>query len=71
VYKSLPAWQALGVQSSCSDHQARQASLVLPEGTDGPAFLVYDNFYTLLKWNRSTYFALAVGQLTDAIGGAG
>jgi membrane-bound lytic murein transglycosylase B len=71
VYKSLPDWQALGVQTSCSDHQARQASLVLPEGTDGPAFLVYDNFYTLLKWNRSTYFALAVGQLADAIGEAG
>jgi membrane-bound lytic murein transglycosylase B len=71
VYKSLPDWQTLGVQTSCHEHRARQASLVLPEGTDGPAFLVYDNFYTLLKWNRSTYFALAVGQLTDAIGEAG
>jgi len=69
--KSLSAWQALGVQSSCGDSQTRQASLVLPEGPDGPAFLVYDNFHTLLKWNRSTYFALAVGQLADTIGEEG
>jgi membrane-bound lytic murein transglycosylase B len=68
VHKSLATWQALGVQSSCHNHQARQASLVLPEGPNGPAFLVYDNFHAILKWNRSTYFALAVGQLTDAVG---
>jgi membrane-bound lytic murein transglycosylase B len=71
VRKSLPDWQALGVQSSCAGSQTQQASLVLPEGPDGPAFLVYDNFHTLLKWNRSTYFALAVGQLADAVGEKG
>jgi membrane-bound lytic murein transglycosylase B len=69
--KSLPDWQALGVQASCSDAPNRQASLVLPEGPDGPAFLVYDNFHTLLKWNRSIYFALAVGQLADTVGEKG
>lgn len=46
-----------------------EASLVLPDGEDGPAFLVYDNFRVLMRWNRSTYFALAVGQLADAIAG--
>jgi membrane-bound lytic murein transglycosylase B len=71
VHKSLPAWQDLGVQSSCRGHQALQASLILPENATGPAFLVYENFHTLLKWNRSTYFALAVGQLADAIGEEG
>jgi membrane-bound lytic murein transglycosylase B len=43
------------------------ASLLLPAGSGGPAFLVYENFRTLLKWNRSTYFALAVGQLADGL----
>jgi len=71
VRKSLPDWQILGVQSSCHNHQIQQASLVLPEGPEGPAFLVYDNFHILLKWNRSTYFALAVGHLADAVGEAG
>jgi len=72
VVKRLGAWQALGVRrASGADLPARQlpASLVLPEGPGGSAFLVYDNYRTTLKWNRSTFFALAVGHLADAIGG--
>jgi membrane-bound lytic murein transglycosylase B len=34
---------------------------------DTAAFLVYDNYSTILKWNRSTFYALAVGQLADAL----
>ena len=45
-----------------------QASVVQPDGAGGRAFLVYDNFRTVMKWNHSTYFALAVGLLGDAIG---
>jgi membrane-bound lytic murein transglycosylase B len=45
-----------------------QGSIVAPDGIGGRAFLVYDNFRTIMKWNRSTYFALAVGLLGDAIG---
>ncbi len=40
---------------------------------DGPGitdFLVYHNFRTLMVWNRSTYFALSVGLLADALGAA-
>ncbi|GIX46240.1 MAG: hypothetical protein KatS3mg131_0451 [Candidatus Tectimicrobiota bacterium] len=64
----LSVWQRLGVQRA--DGQpwpapAQAASLVMPEGKNGPAFLVYDNFHVLLRWNRSIYFALAVGQLAD------
>jgi membrane-bound lytic murein transglycosylase B len=36
-------------------------------GDNGPIFIVYDNYRTTLLWNRSTYFALAVGHLADAI----
>jgi membrane-bound lytic murein transglycosylase B len=47
-----------------------EASLVLPDGADGPALLVYDNFRTIMRWNKSTYFAAAVGYLADSmIGG--
>jgi membrane-bound lytic murein transglycosylase B len=70
VRKPLASWQALGLSTGCEDgdRAVQQASLLLPEGPGGPAFLVYDNYHTLLKWNRSTYFALTVGQLADAIG---
>ena len=45
------------------------ASLVFPGSEGGPAFLVYNNYMTVLKWNRSTYFAMAVGHLADRIAG--
>jgi len=44
-----------------------EASLVMPDGADGDAFLVFNNYRVLMKWNRSTYFASAVGLLADSI----
>ncbi len=70
VKKSLDEWQALGVRHSNGDDlPTRQlsASLILPGGPEGPAFLTYPNYRVLLKWNRSHYFATAVGQFADII----
>ena len=69
--RTLAAWQALGVR--CADGSAfptdiELASLVLPSGATSPAFLVYANYQVLLKWNRSHYFALTVGQFADQLG---
>ncbi len=72
VVKALGHWQRLGVRrAEGGDLPSRQleASLALPDGEGGPAFLVYSNFETILKWNRSTFFAIAVGQLADRISG--
>lgn len=72
VQKPLPAWQNLGVRRADGRDLPKrplQASLLLPEGTQGPAFLVYKNFHILLKWNRSNFFALAVGHLTERLRG--
>jgi membrane-bound lytic murein transglycosylase B len=33
----------------------------------GPPFLVYDNFRTLMNWNRSVFFGVAAGTLADRI----
>lgn len=70
--KSVKDWAALGVKAA--DGKALPArditaSIVLAEGSKGPAFMVYDNFRTIMKWNRSTFFALAAGHLADRIGG--
>ncbi|MGH7086383.1 MAG: lytic murein transglycosylase, partial [Acetobacteraceae bacterium] len=32
-----------------------------------PAYLVFSNFRTIMKWNHSTYFAAAVGYLSDSM----
>jgi membrane-bound lytic murein transglycosylase B len=47
-----------------------EAALLVPSGHRGPAFLVYDNFRVIMRWNRSEYYALSVGLLADAIAGA-
>ena len=44
-----------------------QASLVQPDGSSGPTYLVYDNYKVIMDWNRSTYFATSIGLLADAI----
>ncbi len=43
--------------------------IFLPAGARGPAFLVFENFEAILKYNRSTSYALAVGLLSDRIAG--
>lgn len=71
VAKPMAEWQALGVRKiGGGDLPGRQlvASLVQPKESRGQTFLVYDNYRTLLKWNRSTYFAMSVGFLADRIG---
>jgi membrane-bound lytic murein transglycosylase B len=62
-------WSRMGVRSADeSPLPGVEASLVMPDGSGGPALLVYDNFRTIMKWNKSTYFAAAVGMLADGFG---
>ncbi len=68
--KPLPEWQALGVRRSDGadlPYVALDASLLRTDDGQGPAYLVYHNFRVLMAWNRSTYFALTVGELSDLI----
>ena len=71
VKKRLSQWQQLGVRrAGGGDLPTRDlmASIVFAKDPAGPAFLVYSNYRTILKWNRSTFFAVAVGSLADRIG---
>ena len=66
----LPVWQKAGIRSADgSDLPSRplSARLVLPEGVGGPAYLVYSNYESILRWNRSNYYALAIGTLSDSL----
>ena len=74
--KRLEALVAAGAISKQEFEQARtslrtwrdmRASLIQPGGPDGPSFLIYNNYRVLLRWNRSLYFAAAVGFLADRI----
>lgn len=43
------------------------AAIILPQGWRGPAFMVFDNFHTLLDWNRSVNYALSVTFLANQL----
>ena len=63
-------WSRLGVRAVDAGplpcHES-EAALVMPEGANGPALLVYANFRAIMKWNPSTYFAVSVGYLADSM----
>ncbi len=70
MVKSIAVWQDMGVRrADGSDLPGRdlQASIILPGGPGQPAFMIYDNYRATLRWNRSHYFATAVGLLSDRI----
>jgi lytic murein transglycosylase len=48
---------------------AEEASLFLPAGLNGPAFLTLNNFYVFKGYNFADLYALFVGNLSDRIAG--
>lgn len=71
---SLEEWRGLGITDVWGHgvpDEPIDAALVIPAGHQGPAFLVYDNFRVIMGWNRSEFYAIAVGHLADRIAGAG
>jgi membrane-bound lytic murein transglycosylase B len=66
----LADWQAMQVRrydgSNLPDLPIK-ASIIAPDGEKGRIYLVYENFYTLMKWNRSSYFGVSVSYLSDRI----
>lgn len=75
VRKSLAEWNALGIQGLGLPQPAAQpsdsASLLLPAGHRGPAFLVFNNFRTILRYNNSSSYALGVALLSERYRDAG
>lgn len=70
VERSLEDWRRLGLRRADGGPlpvvAGMKASLLMPEGSDGPKLLVYGNFRILLRWNNSQAFATSVGLLADA-----
>lgn len=71
---NLSKWRELGITDAFGKPLAREdisAALIIPAGHRGPAFLAYHNFKVIMGWNRSEFYAIAVGHLADRIAGAG
>lgn len=72
--RPIDEWKRMGITlpggAALPSATGMTASVVLPDGVAGPAYLVYDNYRVFMKWNRSTYFATSVGLIADAIAAA-
>ena len=68
--RSISAWRGLGVTPLGEMPSRAEASLFLPAGAEGPAFLITENFDVIKKYNNSDAYALGVSLLGDRIYGA-
>lgn len=64
-------WAALGVRPAAGgrlpDHGP--AAVLAPAGGAAPAFLVFRNFWVILRYNNSEKYGLGIGHLSDRIAG--
>jgi lytic murein transglycosylase len=72
--KAMPVkdWEKLGVArigGKAYPRPADRATLFLPAGVNGPAFLMLNNFRVLMKYNPAEAYALAIGHLGDRLRG--
>jgi lytic murein transglycosylase len=66
-------WQAFGVtypDGKALPNDDLPASLLLPMGRMGPAFLAYANFGAYTEWNNSLIYSTTAGYLATRIAGA-
>ena len=70
--KTLQEWHKLGVRKlsgkTLPSDSMKASVIMVGEGADAVPYIIYSNYKVLLQWNRSRYFATAVGTLADAIG---
>jgi len=70
----LSVWTQRGVRRAdglpwSTADQASAASLILPSGANGPAFLIFPNHSAIMRYNNSTAYALGVGGLAQRFQG--
>ena len=70
VKKSGREWAALGVQGRNGPLADLPASLILPEGRKGPAFLAYPNFDVYFEWNQSFVYVTTAAYFATRLEGA-
>lgn len=64
-------WAALGVTPRNGPlAPGLQASILLPQGRKGPAFLVYPNYRVLFEWNKSFVYVTTAAYFATRIEGA-
>ncbi|MCO4315598.1 lytic murein transglycosylase [Phyllobacterium sp. 21LDTY02-6] len=71
--RTLAEWQKLGVvraNGKAFPSRGMKATLKVPDGRGGPAFLMTKNFFVIKAYNNADKYALGVGLLADQIAGS-
>ncbi len=68
--KPASDWAKLGVQPRQGNLANLPASLVLPQGRKGPAFLAYPNFKVYFEWNQSFIYVTTAAYFATRLEGA-
>ena len=72
VSKTVDEWQNIGVLTADGKKlpypDNLKASIIIPDGHKGSAYIVFGNFKRIMIWNRSENYALAISILADYIG---
>lgn len=65
-------WAQMGVQGrhAALPQGNLRASVILPQGHRGPAFLIFPNFRVLFEWNQSFTYVVTAGYFATRIEGA-
>ena len=73
IKKSPADWAAIGVRDTRGQQVPNhgRASILLPAGAQGAAFMIFDNFHVIERYNAADAYVIGVGHLADRIGGAG
>jgi membrane-bound lytic murein transglycosylase B len=71
VKKPVADWQALGVRPMAGGDlpEGPEASVLLPAGHTGPAFLIFPNFQVIEKYNLADAYVIGIGHLSDRLRG--
>lgn len=71
VRKTVAEWAALGVRPMAGGDlpDGGLASVLLPGGARGAAFLIFSNFQVIERYNTADAYVIAVGHLADRLRG--
>ena len=71
--QSVGSWTGQGVRdmggAQVPDHGA--ASVIIPAGRSGPAFMTFRNFTVITRYNNAENYVIGVGHLSDRLRGGG
>ena len=72
VQQPVADWERLGVQARRGqlDDGRLQASILVPQGRNGPAFIAYPNFRVYFEWNQSFTYVLTAAYFGTRLEGA-